>query len=65
MHAFGDREGGRRIDRPVLGQLRDNAGQLVDPGEGRPGVASPIVIDGIRMVSDKAAPGVPETAGPG
>nr|WP_232512503.1 CaiB/BaiF CoA-transferase family protein [Novosphingobium sp. PP1Y] len=33
--------------------------------EGRPGVASPIVIDGIRMVSDKAAPGVPETAGPG
>ena len=31
--------------------------------EGRPGVASPIVIDGIRMVSDLAAPGVPEEVG--
>lgn len=27
----------------------------------RTGVASPIVIDGVRMVSDIAAPGVPET----
>jgi len=31
--------------------------------EGRPGVASPIVIDGIRMVSDLAAPGIPEEIG--
>ncbi len=28
--------------------------------EGRPGVASPIVIDGVRMVSNLPAPGVPE-----
>ena len=27
----------------------------------RTGVASPIVIDGVRMVSDIAAPGIPET----
>jgi crotonobetainyl-CoA:carnitine CoA-transferase CaiB-like acyl-CoA transferase len=31
--------------------------------EGRPGVASPIVIDGVRMVSDRPAPGVPEEIG--
>jgi crotonobetainyl-CoA:carnitine CoA-transferase CaiB-like acyl-CoA transferase len=30
---------------------------------GRPGVASPIVIDGVRMVSDRPAPGVPEEVG--
>ncbi|KDA00869.1 MAG: hypothetical protein VR74_04015 [Hyphomonas sp. BRH_c22] len=30
---------------------------------GRPGVASPIVIDGVRMVSDRPAPGVPEEIG--
>lgn len=28
--------------------------------DGRPGVASPIVIDGVRMVSDYPAPGLPE-----
>lgn len=28
--------------------------------DGRPGVASPIVIDGVRMISDRPAPGVPE-----
>lgn len=28
--------------------------------EGKKGVASPIVIDGVRMVSDQAAPGIPE-----
>jgi hypothetical protein len=27
---------------------------------GRKGVASPIVIDGVRMVSERAAPGNPE-----
>ena len=31
--------------------------------EGRPGVASPIVIDGVRMVSDRPAPGIPEEIG--
>jgi len=30
---------------------------------GRPGVASPIVIDGVRMVSDRPAPGVSEEIG--
>lgn len=30
---------------------------------GRPGVASPIVIDGVRMASDRPAPGVPEEIG--
>ena len=34
-------------------------GLAVAPG-GRKGVASPIVIDGVRMVSDRAAPGHPE-----
>lgn len=29
--------------------------------DGRKGVASPIVIDGVRMVSDRPVPGVPET----
>jgi crotonobetainyl-CoA:carnitine CoA-transferase CaiB-like acyl-CoA transferase len=33
--------------------------------EGRQGVASPIVIDGVRMVSEKPAPGVPETVDDG
>lgn len=31
---------------------------------GRPGVASPIVIDGVRMVSDRPAPGLPEEIEP-
>jgi crotonobetainyl-CoA:carnitine CoA-transferase CaiB-like acyl-CoA transferase len=31
---------------------------------GRPGVASPIVIDGVRMASDRPAPGLPEEIEP-